>query len=57
MKKKVDITNIADRTQYYSTELKKNEMGNTRVGKYRNLIINTLAVEITMSSVKTSSYF
>ena len=31
LEKKLDIANIADRTQYYSSEFIKNEMRNTRV--------------------------
>ena len=30
LEKKIDIANIADRTQYYSSEFKKNGMRNTR---------------------------
>ena len=30
LEKKLDIANIADRTQYYSSECKENEMRNTR---------------------------
>ena len=30
LEKKLDIANIADRTQYYSPEFKNNEMRNTR---------------------------
>ena len=30
LEKKLDIANIADRTQYYSSEFKKNGMRNTR---------------------------
>ena len=31
IEKKLDIANIADRTKYYSSWFKKNEMRNTRV--------------------------
>ena len=31
LEKKLDIANIADRTHYYSSEFKKNEMQNIRV--------------------------
>ena len=30
LEKKLDTENIADRTQYYSSEFKENEMQNTR---------------------------
>ena len=58
MKKKLDIANIADRTQYYSSEFKKMRCEIQECGKYqpcRMFIENTLAVEITMSAVKTQA--
>ena len=56
----IDITNIADRTRYYSPELfsRKIRFEIQECGKYqpcRIFIKNTLAVEITMSSVKTKA--
>ena len=56
--KKLDVANIADRTQYYSSEFKKMRCEIQECGKYqpcRIFIKNTLAVEITMSSVKTQA--
>ena len=58
LQKKLDIANIADRTQYYSSEFKKMRCEIQECGKYqpcRIFIKNTLAVEITMSSVKTQA--
>ena len=55
LSKKLDIANIADRTQYYSPKLKKMRCKIQECGKYqpcRIFIKNTLAVEITMSAVK-----
>ena len=46
IEKKLDIANIADRTKYYSSWFKKNEMRNTRVWSCRIFIKNTLVVEI-----------
>ena len=49
------IANIADRTQYYSSEFKKIRREIQECGKcqpFRIFIKNTLAVEITMSAVK-----
>ena len=54
----VYIANIADRTQYYSSEFKKMRCEIRDCGKYqlgRIFIKNTLAVEITMTSVKTQA--
>ena len=31
LQEKLDLSNISDRTQYYSDEFEKNEMRNTRV--------------------------
>ena len=58
MKKKLDIANIADRTQHYSSEFKKMGCEIQECGKYqpcRMFIENTLAVEITMTAVKTKA--
>ena len=58
MKKKLDIANIADRTQHYSSEFKKMGCEKQECGKYqpfRMFIENTLAVEITMTAVKTKA--
>ena len=58
LQEKLDIANIADRTQYYSSKLKKMRCEIQECGKYqpcRMFIENTLAVEITMSSVKTQA--
>ena len=55
---KLGIANIADRTQYYSNEFKKMRCEIQECGKYqpcRMFIENTLAVEITMSAVKTQA--
>ena len=54
----VYIANIADRTQYYSSEFKKMRCEIRDCGKYqlgRIFIKNTLAVEITMTSAKTQA--
>ena len=56
LEKKVSIANISDKTQYYSSEFKKMRCEIQECGNYqpcRIFIENTLAVEITMSSVKT----
>ena len=58
LEKKLDIANIADRTQYYSSEFKTMGCEIQEHGKYqpcRFFIKNTLAVEITISSVKTQT--
>ena len=58
LQKKLDIANIADRTQYYSSEFKKMRCEIQECGKYQHygtFIKNTLAVEITMSAVKTQA--
>ena len=58
LEKKLDIANIADRTQYYSSEFKKMRCEILECGKYQHyeiFIKNTLAVEITMSAVKTQA--
>ena len=58
LQKKLDIANIADRTQYYSSEFKKMRCEIQECGKYqpcRTFIKNPLAVEITMSAVKTQA--
>ena len=55
--KNLDIANIADRTQYYSGELKM-RCEIQECGKYqprRMFTENTLAVEITMSAVKAQA--
>ena len=55
LQEKLDIANIADRTQYYSDEFLKMRCEIQVCGKYqpcRMFIENTLAVEITMSAVK-----
>ena len=52
---KLDIANIADTTQNYSSKLKKMICEIQEYGQYqpcRMFIENTLAVEITMSAVK-----
>ena len=57
-KKKLDMANVADRTQYYSSKFKKMRCKIQECGKYqscRMFIENTLAVEITMSAVKTQA--
>ena len=46
--KKLEIANIADRTQYYFAEFK-----NMKYQPYRIFIETTVAVEITMNSLKT----
>ena len=54
------IAKIADRTQYYSSKFKKMRSEIQECGKYQPCTIsikNTLAVEITMSSVKTQAAF
>ena len=56
--KKLDVANIADRTQYCSSEFKKMRCEIQECGKCqpcRMFIQNTLAVETTMSSVKTQA--
>ena len=56
MKKKLDIANITDRTQYSSPEFEKMRREIHECGKYRPcriFIKNNLAVEIAMSYVKT----
>ena len=56
LEEKLDIANISDRTQCYSDEFKKMRCEIQEWGKYqpiRVFIENTLAVEITMSAVKT----
>ena len=57
LEKKLDIANIADRTQYYSSEFKKMRSEIQECGKYQpcRIFKNTLALEITMSSVKTQA--
>ena len=58
LEKKLNTANIADRTQYYSSEFRKMRCDIQKSGKYqpcRIFIENTLAVEITMSSVKTQA--
>ena len=55
---KLGIPNIADITQYYSDEFKKMRCETPACGKYqpcRMFIGKTLAVEITMSTVKTQA--
>ena len=55
LEKKLDISNISDKTQYYSSEFKKMrcEIWEVVYQPCRIFIENTLAVEITMCSVKT----
>ena len=56
--KKLDIANIVDRNQYYSLKFKNMKCEIQECGKYqpcRMFIENTLAVEITMSAVKTQA--
>ena len=56
LEKKLSIANISDKTQYYSSEFKKMRCEIQESGNYQHcriFIENTLAVEITMSSVKT----
>ena len=59
--KKIDIANIADRTHYYSSELKCDAKWDAKYKTVVNinlkdfLLKNTLAIEITMSSVKTQT--
>ena len=56
LQEELGIANTADRTQYYSDEFKKMRCEIQECGKYqpcRMFIENTLAVEITMSAVKT----
>ena len=58
LQKKLDIANIADRTKHYSSKLKKMICGIQECGKYQPcklFIENILAVEITMSVVKTQA--
>ena len=60
IQEKLGVINISDKTQYYSSEFKKMICWIQECGKYqpcRMFIENAAAVEITMSSVKTSSYF
>ena len=55
LEEKLDIANIAGRTQYYSSEFKKMRCKIQECGKYQHCIIfikNILAVEITKSAVK-----
>ena len=59
--KKIDIANIADRTHYYSSEFKCDAKWDAKYKTVVNinlrdfLLKNTLAIEITMSSVKTQT--
>ena len=60
LEKKLNIANIADIVQYYSSKFKKMKCEIQECGKYQPCRItkyykNTLAVEITMSSVKTQA--
>ena len=58
LEKKLDIANIADRTQYYYSEFKKMRCEIQECGKFqpcRIFIKNTLSAEITMSSLKTQA--
>ena len=58
LEKKLDIANIADKTQYYSSEFKKMRSEIQECDKYqpcRIFIKNTLTVEVTMTSVKTQA--
>ena len=56
LQEKLDIANISDRTQYYSSEFKKRRCEIQKCGNYQPcgiFIENTLAAELTMSFVKT----
>ena len=58
LEKQLGIWNISDKTQYYSSESKKLRCKIQKCGNYqpcRIFIEKTLAVEITMSSVKKST--
>ena len=58
LQKKLGIANIAYRTQYYSSKCKKMRCEIQECSKYqqcRMFTENTLAVEITMSAVKTEA--
>ena len=58
LQEKLDIANISDRIQYYSDEFKKMRCEIQDCRNYQPCIIfteNNLAVEITMSSVKTQA--
>ena len=58
LQEKLDISNIYDRTQYYSSEFKKMRCEIQECDKYQScriFINNTLAVEITRSAVKTQA--
>ena len=58
VQKKLDIANITDRIQYYSSEFKKMRSEIQECGKHqpcRIFINNTLAIEITMNAVKTEA--
>ena len=58
LQKKLDIANIADRTQHYSSKFKKMRCEIQECSKYqpcRMFTENTLAVEIAMSAVKTQT--
>ena len=60
LERNIDISNIAGKTQYYSSEFKKLRCEIQECGNYqpcRIFIENTLAVEIIMSSVKTQAVF
>ena len=55
---RLNSVNSTNRSQYYSSEFKKMRSEIQECGKYqtcRIFIKNTLAVEITMSSVKTQA--
>ena len=57
LQEKLDIRNISDKTQYHSDEFKK-RCKIQECSKYqpcRTFIENTLAVEITLSAVKTQA--
>ena len=59
-KKKLDMANVADRTQYYSSKFKKVRCKIQEYGQYqpcRMFIENTIAIEITMSAVKHKQLF
>ena len=58
LQEELDIANISDRIHYYSDEFKKMRCKIQECHKYqlcRMFIENTIAVEITMSAVKTQS--
>ena len=58
LQEKLDLSNISDRTQDYSDELKKNRCETQERGNYqpcRLFIQNILAVQLTMTANKTQA--